>query len=360
MPIRKMNLPTEELFMRFFFPVLVSSIALGACGLDPSLISEPEANEKNASSATPQTGEAQNSATEETGSLSFDLTGIQVDSETQDPSLALTSPPLPSPDRFEFLLTGSKEGVQWVRKETFQASQKTASIGLLPAGTIKVQLRVVNSEGVTSKTAEGEAKILPKQVTTLVLTLQTNTGKEDSGTLIIKVVDNDQGDNLCKQNVFYMVGCALPSDPAPLNKICSVTIAGKSYSANAGICVVKANFGRYLCDQGVKVTQSDLDRVICKDEVQVCPQIAGHLYSRQDASAVPFTNGCQREELLKSGKAAFLDEIPALFSKGEVCTQVSSQWSHPLSKETVRAANGCQAAGLKLLGFTPIPQALIK
>jgi hypothetical protein len=299
--------------MRFLFPVLVSSLALGACGLDPSLYSGTEGNQNNTSSDTAQTDGGQDSIAAETGSLSFDLTGIQIDSKSTDSGLALRSQPLPGPDTFEFLLTGSKQGIPWVRKETFQAGQQIVSIGLLPVGAIKVQLRVVNSEGVTSKTAEGEAKILPKQVTTLVLTLQTNAGKEDSGTLVIKVVDNGAVENLCKQGPLPPPLCALPPDSFfPPGKICSVTISGKAYKAKVGNCAPQVEFRNYLCDQGATVTQSALNEVTCKDDVEFCTQIAGNFYSRQDASVVPFTNGCQRDDLLKSGKAVYLHEIPAL------------------------------------------------
>ncbi len=339
--------------MRFFVPVLVTSFFVGACGLEPSLLSGPQGNEKSASPDASQTETAQDSIAAETGSLAFDLTGIQIDSDSTDSDLALTSQPVPRSDQFEFLLRGSKQGIPWERKETFHAGQKVVSIGLLPIGSIKVQLRVVNSNGVTSKTAEGEAKIQPKQVTTLVLTLQAAPGKEDSGTLVIKIVDDGAAENLCKQGRIPPPVCALPADAFfRSDKICSVDISGKAYSAKVGWCAPQVEFRNYLCAQNAVVTQSDMARVSCKDEIQVCTQIAGNLYSRQDASVVPFRNGCQKAELLESGKAVFLQEIPALFAKGEVCAAVISHWSHPQSKETVLARNGCQAAGLESLGFT--------
>jgi hypothetical protein len=347
--------------MRFFFSVLVSSLALGACGLDPSLYSGTEGKQNNTSSDTAQPDGGQDSVDTETGSLSFDLTGIQIDPKPTDSGLEPRSLPPPSSDTFEFLLTGSKQGIPWVRKETFQAGQPIVSIGLLPVGAIKVELRVVNSEGVTSKSAGGEAKILPDQVTTLVLTLQSNAGKEDSGNLVIKVVDNGAVENLCKQGPLPPPLCALPPDSFfPPGKICSVTISGKAYNTKVGYCAPQVEFRNYLCDQGATVIQSALNGVNCKDDAEFCNQIAGNFYSRQDASVVPFTNGCQRDELLQSGKAVYLHEIPALFKKGEVCTQAISHWSHPQSKETVLAFDGCQAAGLKLLGFTASTQVPVK
>ena len=305
----------------------------------------------------------------ETGSLSFDLTGLQIDSKQQESGLALSDLPTPRSERFEFILSGSKNGEPWIRKETFPANQKIASIGRLPVGAVKVELRTLDSRGVLLKSAAGEAQILRNQVTTLELTLQSSEQTNDSGTLIIKIIDKGAAANLCDLGPIAPPLCALMAFQP--NQICDVTISATAYRGSFGWCGPKVEFQNHLCSKGVAVTQNDVNNMRCTaaagpirpitppdNKEKVCTAVAGNLYSRRNASAIPFKDGCQKSQLLESGAAVRLADIPALFGKGEACAAVISHWAHRQTKEKVQAADGCEAAGLKSLGFTELPHQL--
>ncbi len=210
-------------------------------------------------------------ASEEQGSLSFDLSGVQIESESGDSGLSLTDLAVPAQTpppgfTFVFTLSGTNGDANWARTIEFPFEQKNILIDRIPVGKVAVDLKLVNQEKKPTKGASGEATIAKDRKSALTLILVQLPPQADSGGLIVTVKD-DKLDLYCKHRPVPL--CALPAgDRKLVNQTCSVTIAGKFYERTVGWCASQVEFTNWLCTQGVVLESDGFDKITCKDGIK--------------------------------------------------------------------------------------------
>lgn len=242
----------------------LSTIFLASCGVD----SAKGPGFSAGSNQEPQA--ASQRASEEQGYLSFDLSGVQIESESGGSNLSLTSLPRPVPNptlgfTFVFTLTGTNSGENWVRKIEFPFEQKDIVIDKIPVGKVAVDLKLVNQEKMPTKGASGEATIIKDTKATLTLILGKLPPQTDSGGLVVTVHD-DKPIGRCYQRPTPR--CALPAPGVVLlSQKCSITISGKLYEKTVGWCAARVEFANWLCTQGVALEDDDLLGITCKDAI---------------------------------------------------------------------------------------------
>jgi hypothetical protein len=241
----------------------LSTIFLASCGFDsgkgPGLTAGSNQGPTAASQAAP----------EEQGSLSFDLSGVQIESESGESGLSLTDFAVPSRPlgfTFVFTLSGINSDANWVRKIEFPFEQKNILIDKIPVGKVAVDLKLVNQEKKPTKGASGEATIAKDKKSALTLILVQLPPQPDSGELVVTVKD-DKLIERCYQQATPL--CALPAgDRKLVSQTCSVTVAGKFYERTVGWCASKIEFANWLCTQGAALESGGLEKITCKDAIK--------------------------------------------------------------------------------------------
>ena len=239
----------------------LSTIFLASCGFDSGKGLGIAAGSNQEPTADVQ------AASEEQGSLSFDLSGVQIESESNESGLSLTDltvPPRNPPLGFTFVFTLS--GESWARKIEFPFEQKDILIDKIPVGKVTVDLKLVNQEKKPTKGASGEATIAKNKKSALTLILVQLPPQADSGGLVVTVTE-DKPIGRCYERATPL--CALPAPGTKLlPQTCSVTIAGKFYERTVGWCGSRVEFANWLCTQGVVLESDGFDKVTCKDAIK--------------------------------------------------------------------------------------------
>jgi hypothetical protein len=208
----------------------------------------------------------------EQGSLSFDLSGVQIESESGDSGLSLTDLAVPAQTpppgfTFVFTLSGTNGDANWARTIEFPFEQKNILIDKIPVGKVAVDLKLVNQEKKPTKGASGEATIAKDRKSALTLILAKLTPEADNGELVVTVAD-EEWIGLCYRKAPPL--CALPPDGGQklIGQTCSVTIQGKVYEHTVTPCGPQVQFTNWLCTQGVKLKFDEKDKITCKDAIR--------------------------------------------------------------------------------------------
>jgi hypothetical protein len=245
--------------MKFFssYCFTLSTIFLASCGFDSGKGTGIAVGSNQGPTAASQP------ASEEQGSLSFDLSGVQIESESGESGLSLSSLPKPaqiSPVAFTFVFTLS--AASWTKKIEFPFDQKDILIDKIPVGKVKVDLKLVNHEKKPTKGASGEATIAKDAKSALTLILVDLPPQADSGDLVVTVKDGESIGR-CESRLVSL--CALPE--RAVLQTCSVTISGKFYERTVDWCAPSLLFANWLCTQGVALNPDDFDKITCKDAI---------------------------------------------------------------------------------------------